>query len=230
MITRPVQATLEHLIDANPNPRTLAEHLETLQQAREQGVDAVSDYQEEKHRLDQLFDVLEGWIETETADDTAAFALDHADELLSPTVIEVVRSVGERYPDDVGLRVRRGLLEYAATAGIEAALELAADDNLRRVFLADLHAPAEERLAVARMHSGRSRDSPEAHFALAAIAMVMGNLAEAIAALSDCGEHAAPYERRAFGRRLTELAAEHSAEHLDELLPALNQPPVPPEY
>jgi hypothetical protein len=56
-----------------------------------------------------------------------------------------------------------------------------------------------------RLDSGLSPDSPEAHFRLAVLAMT-GDAGEAGAAIADCRDHAAPYERADFARRLDALA------------------------
>ena len=67
--------------------------------------------------------------------------------------------------------------------------------------------PADARLALARLHSGQSADDPDAHFQLAAATLLAGYPDEAAAALADCADNAAPFERRDFARRLREATA-----------------------
>jgi hypothetical protein len=62
-------------------------------------------------------------------------------------------------------------------------------------------------LALARLESGLVPDSGEAHFRLATVAILRGD-ADA-AALADCADHAAPFERADFARRLDRRAIDH---------------------
>jgi hypothetical protein len=107
------------------------------------------------------------------------------------------------------VRLHRGLLSYAAVAGFDAAYELLADAQRLRTALAATENPG-ERLALARLHSGQSADDPEAHFQLAVTTLLAGNTDEATAALAACADHAAPYERRNFSRRLDHLSELHA--------------------
>ncbi len=68
---------------------------------------------------------------------------------------------------------------------------------------------AQERaLALARLDSGASAGEPEAHFRLATTALTAGLVEEALAAARDTAEHAAPFERLDFRRRLDQLVAD----------------------
>jgi hypothetical protein len=115
----------------------------------------------------------------------------------------------------------RGLLDHAATAGLDASYQLLADPARQASTLADPATPTATRLAIARLHSGQAGDDPEAHFQLAVITLLAGNADEAAAALTDCAENAAPYEQRDFTRRLSELLTENP--DLTPLPPALHQ-------
>jgi thioredoxin-like negative regulator of GroEL len=52
-------------------------------------------------------------------------------------------------------------------------------------------------------------DASEAHFRLATVALLRGGTNEAATALADCADHAAPYDRADFLRRLDLLGSEH---------------------
>ena len=120
------------------------------------------------------------------------------------------------------LRLHRGLLAYATTAGFDAAYDLLPDTTRQRQMLTDPATPADTRLALARLHSGQADDDPEAHFQLATTTLQAilirpparpdrAALArEAAAALADCASNAAPYEQRDFTRRLAQLGTEHT--------------------
>jgi hypothetical protein len=81
------------------------------------------------------------------------------------------------------------------------------DPARRRDALAEPSLPAGTRLALARLHSGQSADDPDAHFQLAAAALLVGYPDEAAAALIDCADNTAPFERRDFARRLRHATA-----------------------
>ena len=102
-------------------------------------------------------------------------------------------------------------------------------------MLTDPATPPGTCLAVARLHSGQAADDPEAHFQLATATLLaildaarpqaVGPLArEAAAVLADCARNAAPYERRDFTRRLTQLTTDHPdlAPNVTELQPILD--------
>lgn len=136
--------------------------------------------------------------------------MNHASELLSAASLALTDSSGERDPGDRVIRMHRGLLRLASTAGFERAYEIWADPNCLRDALTDPTRSANDLLAVVRLDSGLHGYDAEAHFQLAVATLLAGNATEATAAITDCADHAAPYERRDFARRLTQLAAEHS--------------------
>jgi hypothetical protein len=119
------------------------------------------------------------------------------------------------------LRLHRGLLGYAVTAGFDATYDLLPDSDRQRALRTDPATPAGTRLALARMRSALAGDDPEAHFQLAAATLLAipdesdadtaeetaAHAREAAAALADCAANAAPYEQRDFARRLNQLAA-----------------------
>src|SRR6202011_761844 len=126
-----------------------------------------------------------------------AFATARSGELLHPTTGAILDDSGGQDPADPVLRLHRGLLAYAGTAGFAAAYDLLPDTTRQRQMLTDPATPAGTRLAVARLHSGQADDDPEAHFQLAT------------ATLPDCAGNAAPYEQRDFTRRLAQLGTQH---------------------
>jgi hypothetical protein len=175
---------------------------------------------------------------TRTWTASRAFAADHGDDLLHPATLAMLDHLGNQDPADPDLRLHRGLLGYAATAGFDAAYDLLTDTGRQHAISADPATPAETRLAVARMHSGQAADDPEAHFQLAALTLLTipdqdapeaaAPLArEAAATLADCAANAAPYEQRDYARRLSQLGTEQPAlaPHVAELQRVLTDKP-----
>jgi hypothetical protein len=221
LLTDEAEATLEHLIDINPAVDTLQEHLGLLMAARTHGTDAAYAAHQEQLLAGHLMQTLEQWLATRTWEASRAFAAMHSGELLHPTTLAILDELGDHDLADATLRLYRGLLGYAITAGFDAAYDVLSDSTRQQQMLIDPATPAGARLAVARFHSGQAADDPEAHFQLAATTLqaILNQTArldqtaplarEAAAALADCASNAAPYERREFTRRLAQLGTEH---------------------
>ena len=140
---------------------------------------------------------------------------------------------GNQDPADIGVRLHRGLLAYASTAGLDDAYDLLHDGDRQQAMIADSAIAGETRLAIARMHSALVNDDPEAHFQLATLVLLAiltkadpsgsdvapALVREAAAVLADCAANAAPYEQRDYARRLAQLTAAHPplAPYLPEL-------------
>ena len=221
LLTAEAEATAEHLIDINPTADTLQEHLELLQTARAHGTDAAYAAHEEQLLASHLAEMLGQWLATRTWTASRAFAAADGDDLLHPTSRAILNALSDQNPSDLVLRLHRGLLGYAATAGFDAAYDLLPDTDRQRAMIADPATLADTRLAIARMHSGHSDDDPEAHFQLAAVTLLAipeqaapeaaAALArETAAALANCTANAAPYEQRDFARRLSQIGTENS--------------------
>ena len=209
LLTDGGEAVLEHLIDANPAAPGLRDHLALLQAARAHGAAAAYDAHADQRLTDRLTQTLDDWVNTRTWDQSQAFATAHASELLDPSAADILDDIARQDLGDYTLRLHRGLLGYAAATGFDTAYALRTDTGRRRAMLARPNAglPADAWLALARLHSGQSTDDPEAHFQLAAATLQAGIPDEAAAALADCADNAAPFERRDFARRLRELTA-----------------------
>ena len=180
-----------------------------------------------------LIEALERWLETPSWTASQAFASARSDELLHPGALAILDAQGNQDPADLALRLHRGLLAYANTAGLDDAYGLLLDGDRQQAMIADPTIPSETRLAIARMHSGLVNDDPEAHFQLSTLVLlavltqndpsgsdvtpVLNR--EAAAVLADCAANAAPYEQRDFAHRLAQLIADHPplAPHLPEL-------------
>ncbi len=212
LLTDRGEAALEDLIDVNPDSSDLLEHLALLQAARSRGPDAAYAADADQRMNDRLTRTLRDWINTRTWDQSQVYAAAHAGDLLDPTTLAILGRFAKQELRDHTIRVHRGLLGLANAGGFDAAYALLADPGQRRALLAgpgdDL--PSDARLALARLHSGQSDDDPDAHFRLAVISLLAGRLDEAVAALADCADNAAPYERRDFARRLREATAGRS--------------------
>jgi hypothetical protein len=217
LLTDEAEATLEHLIDGNPAKGTLPEHLALLQAARTNGTDTVYAAHREQLMNQHLVRTLEQWMGTRTWDASRTFAAAHSQQLLHPATLAILN---DQDPADPVLRLHRGLLGYAATAGLDAAYDLRPDTARQQAILADPATSPGTRLALARLHSGQADDDPEAHFQLAVLTLLTileqeGPLEqaaplahEAAAAITDCAANAAPYEQRDFTRRLSQIGAE----------------------
>jgi tetratricopeptide (TPR) repeat protein len=208
LLTDQAEAALEHLIDANPATSTLPEHLTLLRAVRARGADAAYAAHQDQLLADRAIGILNEWFATQTWEQSQAFASAHADELLHPATAVIIGQASGEEPRNYMVRLHRGLLSYAAVAGFDAAYELLADTQRLRTTLAATEHPS-DRLALARLYSGQSADDPEAHFQLAVTTLSAGNPDEAAVALADCADHAAPYERRDFSRRLGHLREQH---------------------
>ena len=209
LLTDRAEAVLEHLIDTNPAASELRDHLALLQAARAHGPAAAYAAHADQRLTGRLTQTLDDWINTRTWDQSRAFAAAHASELLDPASADILDDIARQDLGDRVLRLHRGLLGYAAAAGFDTAYALRTDPVRRRALLAgpDAGLAADTGLALARLHSGQSADDPEAHFQLAAATLLAGIPDETAAALADCADNAAPFERRDFARRLRELTA-----------------------
>jgi hypothetical protein len=222
LLTDEAEATLEHLLDSNPAAAaTVEEHLELFRTARTNGVDAAYAAHQEQILTQYLIQTLQQWLATPTWPASQTFATAHADELLHPTTQAFLADAADQDPGGLELRLHRGLLGYAATAGFDAAYDLLPDTDRQRQMVTDPATPPDTRLALARLHSAQADDDPEAHFQLtiATLTAILDQAApldqsaplahEAAAALADCASNAAPYEQRDFARRLAQLSTEH---------------------
>jgi tetratricopeptide (TPR) repeat protein len=222
LLTDEAEAATEHLIDINPAADSLLEHLELLKAARAHGADAAYAAHQEQLLASRLAQTLGQWLATPTWTASRAFAADRSDDLLHPATQALLDSLGSQDPADPDLRLHRGLLAYAATAGFDAAYDLLPDTGRQHAITADPATPADTGLAIARMRSAQGADDPEAHFQLAVITLLAipdhgapeaadPFAREAAAALADCAANAAPYEQRDYARRLSQLCAERPA-------------------
>jgi hypothetical protein len=143
--------------------------------------------------------------------------------LTEPATAELLDAAGASQPRSLDVRLHRGLLRFAAAAGFDAAYDLLADPARQAALVSDKALASDVRLHVARIRSGQAAADPEAHFQLAIAALEAAMPDEAAAAVSDCADNAAPYEKRDFARRLTQIAAADSdaASALPRLLAAL---------
>ena len=204
LLTDAAEATLEHLRDANPAAVSLDEHLNLLQVSRARGIEDAYETHNQQRVLAQLFNALSEWIATRTWEASQSFATAHEEELLHPETLALLDAIGDQDPGDTVIRFHRGLLHYSTAYGFDMAYDLRESPTKRRTGLVALReSPSTELLlALARLHSGQSSNDAEAHFELACVSALAGNTDEAKAALVDCAENAAPFEKRDFIRRL----------------------------
>jgi DNA-binding transcriptional regulator GbsR (MarR family)/S1-C subfamily serine protease len=207
LLTGKAEAALEHLIDANPAAATLDEHLRLLKAARAVGVDDAYAAHQQQRLTARRAQILQEWVNTPTWAASRAFAADHRGDLLHSATRAILDDLAGQDLADPVLRLHRGLLGYAAIAGLDAAYDLRAETIRQRQMVTDPATPADTRLAVARLHSGQARDDPEAHFQLTISTLLAGSPDDAETALADCASNAAPYERRDFARRLHQASA-----------------------
>jgi tetratricopeptide (TPR) repeat protein len=212
LLTDAAEATLEHLIDANPRARELPEHLDLLRTSRADGLDTAYDELGARRSFQRALSIVLAWVETTTWESSKAFA-EGTPQLLSTPARAVLEAIARDDPRQSTLRLHRGLLALAVSDGVEAAYELRANRAARRTAIgAAANSESSDRLlALARLRSGIETGDPEAHFLLATVAASCGEGDEAEAAIADCADHAAPYERRDFATRLENLAVETPA-------------------
>ncbi|HEX2039324.1 MAG TPA: tetratricopeptide repeat protein [Acidimicrobiales bacterium] len=217
-----VEATVEQLVDLLPQHEdTLREHLALLHLARSSSIDSAYDHRETNQQLERAADVLSAWLRSPTPELSRAFVSEWQDELLDGPAQAVIERLYAQDPRDHDLRVHCGLLALFASDGIDTAYDLHGDGRSRREALerSDEDSSDVRRLALARLDSGLEADDAEAHFRLAVAAARLGDpFREAAVAIDECVDHAAPYERADFSRRLRRLAAEEP-----ELAPALHE-------
>ena len=233
LLTDEAEALIEFIADRQPAVDQLPDYLHLQKAARAYGIDAAYTSWREQRLAQHLIETLWQWLETPSWTASQAFVSTRSDELLYPGALAILDAQGNQDPADIGLRLHRGLLAYASTAGLDDAYDLLHDGDRQQAMIADSAIAGETRLAIARMHSGLVNDDPEAHFQLAALILlailtqadpsgrdVAPALArEAAAVLADCATNAAPYEQRDFARRLAQLTADHPplAPYLPEL-------------
>ena len=232
------------MIDINPAADALPEHLWLLKAARTHGVAAAYAAHQEQLLTRHLLQTLQQWLATPTWTASRAFAAAHGGELLHRTTVAILDDLRRTRPRQPDARLHRGLLAYAATAGIRCRLRPGARHG---PAAGDAHRPGDPPAVPAWRSPGCTADKrrrPEAHFqyaveTLRAIAAVLGTAdatlpvgditaaltGEAAAAVADCAANAAPWEQRDFGRRLAELADEHPqlAPQITELRDILSQ-------
>ncbi|MGI8984505.1 MAG: hypothetical protein ACR2HM_08250 [Acidimicrobiales bacterium] len=202
LLTERGEAEIEHLIDANPSHPGLVEHLELLQAARSSGIETAYRAHSERSLFQDMSMVVQGWISTSTWDRSYAFAAGH-EELLSIPATLVLQDLASEQPRDPERRLHRGLLALVQLDGIDAAYAVLDPAATQAAAAAEgAGEPTDRALALVRIHSGLVPDSTEAHFRLATLAIRLGEAGEAAAALADCADHAAPFERSDFARRL----------------------------
>jgi hypothetical protein len=135
LLTDPAEAALEHLIDANPALSELRDHLELLRSACVLGPAGAYDAQQEQDDAEYRTELLSQWLRTRTWRASQDFATANADALLKPATQVILAGYGDndlRHPE---LRLHRGLLGYAAIAGLEAAYGVRGDPGLQASIL-----------------------------------------------------------------------------------------------
>jgi hypothetical protein len=118
LLTDQAEAALEHLIDANPANGVLRYHLELLQDARAHGGDAAYAAQQQQRDTQARVRLLTEWIATPAWAASRDFATANADALLDPATQAVLAASGEHNLRNPQLRLHRGLLDHATTAGL----------------------------------------------------------------------------------------------------------------
>ena len=129
LLTDDAEAALEHLIDANPATAGLRDYLGLLQAARARGLEGAYAAHQQQLLTAHLTRMLDEWIGIRTWAASQNFATGHADELLHPGALAILDSLGGQDPGAHVLRVHRGLLAYATSAGFDAAYRLRADGS-----------------------------------------------------------------------------------------------------
>ena len=229
LLTDEAEATVEHLIDINPTADTLPEH-----RTAEGGPHVWRSRRLRRPpgtapRRAAAPDPASSWLATRTWTASRAFATAHSGELLHLTTVAILDDLGEHDPADRILRLHRGLLAYAATAGFDVAYDLRSDTH---PAAADAHRPGDPRRyppggrpactagklttipkrtssSPPRLCWRSSTSVPLAREAAAALDQTAPLAREAAAALADCASNAAPYEQRDFTHRLAQLGTEH---------------------
>jgi len=209
------EAALEHLIDANPDRPELVQHLilhlEILQNARRDGIDAAYRALQAGLRRQALFETIVAWIQVSTWEQDRAFLQKRAKDLVTEEAENALEELVETNLAHNELLIHLGLLGLCRLKGIEAAYTTL--DQLR----ASGHAPPTGadsnpalRLATARLRAGlRPQDSQTAleHAVAAAIA---GRQDEAGRAVVRFSEGAPTWERTAARKRLAMIATTRS--------------------
>ena len=181
----------------------------------------------------QLAEILQEWIYAPSWLQSQRFAAANASNLLHPTTWAILENLSAQNPGDQTLRLHRGLLAYAATAGFDAAYELSQTRPSGSAYSRSRPGtPASTRLALARLHSGQSPTTPKRTSSSSPPPCSPSSKdrparPRSAAALTDCAGNAAPYERRDFTRRLAQLGSEqpHLASLTAELQQILNSEP-----
>ncbi|MGH9268502.1 MAG: hypothetical protein ACRD0D_10030, partial [Acidimicrobiales bacterium] len=223
------EASLEHLIDANPARQDLLLHIAVLQAARRDGIEAAYATLRASLERQALETVFIDWIGTRTWDDSRALLAEHAGDLLTDEAEAVLRSLVHRNPDAPDVFAHLGLLGLCRLQGIEVAY-----DTLRELATPPggkapppsgaAEGPA--RLATARLRAGLRTDDPSAHLEHAMAAVTGGEQDEAERAIVRFADRSATWERPAAARRLRQMADGHPdlAEAIGQLQLLLTRP------
>ncbi len=213
------EATVEHLVDANPFNTVLDQHLALLQAARAGGIDAVRADVANEQATERLATTLQDWIDTPTWPESATHLAAHAADLLTDAAQHfLTASVG----DQPHLLTYLGLLALAcdldvATAHTYVTDRDTLDDALRTASRTRL-------LHLARLHAGLHPDSGPAHLTHALAALTNGGSSEAEWAAGRCRDNSASWERAPLVAQAKAFAAEHPEVDVTALLGVLNSP------
>jgi hypothetical protein len=205
LLTAVAEATLEHLIDANPGRRELAGHLEILRIARAEGIEApyagiAARVAETKRRAR-----VDEWL---TMDDQKGleFLIDNAAELLDPRSEQELLAFALEESDNAAMFAPAALLSLARTDTPAGAYELLR----QRPQISDescLDSKADPRLlALARLAAGLGDEDAESQFQHAIAAEAAGLEEEGLQAIERCRQLLPSWERQHYRRRLGELA------------------------
>jgi hypothetical protein len=234
LLTDQAEATLEHLIDANPGRPALLQHLKILQAARSHGIEAAYAALHESLSWQSVTELLIAWVQTQTRswDESRSFMEEHAAELLSDHGEDVLQSLIDQNPEVLELIAHLGLLVLCRSDGIEAAYGMLEDSEGLRQSIDEAFSTQADPLrtmALARLHAGLRPDDGDAHFTHAVAAVAAGSPQEAERAIVRCADVLASWERRSYARRLLELADTRPdlAEGLGRLRTLLSNPMTP---
>jgi Tetratricopeptide repeat len=224
LLTDGAEATLEHLIDANPHATELDQHLDLLRAARTDGIDTVHAEFLGQQASQHQAAVLQAWIATESWPESADYLTEHTDDLLTDSAEQLLtQSVG----DQPQLLLYLGLLALARDLSVATAHAYITDPATLNGALQA--ATGHRLLHLAQLNAGLHPDAAPAHLRHALAATALSAADEAAWAAHRCRDVSASWERPSLITQAKTFAAEHPDLDLTPVMDAISQTDPAPD-
>ncbi|HEX3540557.1 MAG TPA: hypothetical protein VHT75_08965 [Acidimicrobiales bacterium] len=208
LLTEAGEATLQQLVEKNPDQEVLDLHRELLEAARIGGIAAAYQAIDESIRRFALAEVLVSWVSTQSWGDARAFFDQHAAAFLTDDAEAVLDELVDDNPGQPDLLAHQGLLALIRLDGADAAFSLLDDTEALGDLVTGSANRADRARAVprARLLAGLYPDNVGAQLTLATTALVLGDGDEAIRSISRSARSLPKADREQLAQALGNLA------------------------